>query len=195
MNKAGQDNRSVRNTRRRLREGLLQLLEEKPLNEISVKELTDRIDMNRGTFYFHYQDIYDLLRRIEDAFFEQFDQTLRETDLTDDRQPYPYIHAIFSFLGENRDFCRIMLVPHGDMQFVERVKNRVDAQCSAFWELLAPGNDRKRYAMYNAFIINGCVGLIQEWLGGGTGLTEDSITELTAKIVLASVGPCIRSDG
>ena len=73
MNKAGEENRSVRNTKRRLREGLLELLDRKPINEISVKELTDLVDVNRGTFYFHYQDIFDLLHNIETEFFEQFD--------------------------------------------------------------------------------------------------------------------------
>ena len=56
MNRSGEENRSVRNTKRRLREGLLRLLEQKPINEISVKELTELVDVNRGTFYFHYQD-------------------------------------------------------------------------------------------------------------------------------------------
>ena len=74
MNKSGHENRSVRNTRRRLRDGLLQLLEVKPIHDVSVKELTELVDVNRGTFYFHYQDIYDLLHRIEDDFFEHFDR-------------------------------------------------------------------------------------------------------------------------
>ena len=191
MNKAGEENRSVRNTRRRLRVGLLRLLEDKPIHEISVKELTELADVNRGTFYFHYQDIYDLLGRMEDAFFEQLDRTLSENPVRGSEDGYPYLHAIFSFLGENRDFCRIMLGPHGDMQFVDRVKQRVDAQCSFIWQLLAPETDRQRYAMYNAFIINGCIGLIQEWLSGRSGLTEETVTELSATIILASVGPCI----
>ena len=191
MNKAGEENRSVRNTRRRLREGLLRLLEEKPLHEISVKELTELADVNRGTFYFHYQDIYDLLGRMEDDFFEQLDRTLSENPVRGSEDGYPYLHAIFSFLEENRDFCRIMLGPHGDMKFVDRVKQRVDAQCSFIWEFLSPDTERQRYAMYNAFIINGCIGLIQEWLSGRSGLTEERVTELSATIILASVGPCI----
>ena len=112
MNRAGEENRSVRNTRRRLREALLRLLEQKPLHEISVKELTELADVNRGTFYFHYQDIFDLLVSMEDAFFEQLDRTLSENPVHGGGV-YPYLHAIFSFLGENRDFCRIMLGPHG----------------------------------------------------------------------------------
>ena len=189
MNKAGEENRSVRNTRRRLRACFLQLLERKPIHEISVKELTELADVNRGTFYFHYPDLYALLYAIEDEFFVQFDRTLSESEPAPDSLDYPYLHAVFSFLGENQNFCRIMLGPHGDMQFVERVKQRVDAQCSYFWRILAPRADPQRFGMYNAFIINGCIGLIQAWLSGASGLTVESITELTATIILASVGP------
>ena len=199
MNKSGTDNRSVRNTKRRLREGLLRLLEEKPINEISVKELTEQVDVNRGTFYFHYQDIYDLLRDMEQEFFEQFDRTLGEnTPALDgegppafDREGSPYLLEIFSFIEANRDFCRIMLSPHGDMKFVELVKRRIDEQCRFFWRILAPGADEKRRGMYNAFLINGLIGLIQEWVNERRDLSVESISELTATLILASVGPCI----
>ena len=199
MNKSGPDNRSVRNTKRRLREGLLRLMEEKPINEISVKELTELVDVNRGTFYFHYQDIYDLLRDMEQDFFDQLDRTLSENTpaLDEDGCPIfdaegaPYLHAVFSFIDERRDFCRIMLSPHGDMQFVELVKRRVDEQCRFFWQILAPGADEERRSMYNAFLINGLIGLIQQWVNDRSDLTAESISELTATLVLASVGPCI----
>jgi AcrR family transcriptional regulator len=190
MNKAGEENRSVRNTKKRLREGLLRLMADKPINEISVKELTELVDVNRGTFYFHYQDIYDLLRDMEADFFRQFDAKLNGEPILR-AEGSPYLRAVFSFLDENRSFCRIMLSPHGDMQFVDRVKTRVDNQCRYFWQILAPGADELRYGMYNAFIINGCIGLIQEWVNDRRDLTVESISELTATLILASVGPCI----
>ena len=191
VNKSGTDNRSVRNTKRRLREGMLQLLEEKAINEISVKELTELVDVNRGTFYFHYQDIYDLLRDMEQDFFENFDRTLNEKQPRLDAEGVPYLAAVFSFIEQNRDFCRIMLSPHGDMQFVELVKRRIDEQCRFFWRILAPGADEERRSIYNAFLINGLIGLIQEWVNDRRDLTVESISELTATLILASVGPCI----
>lgn len=199
MNKSGQENRSVRNTKRRLREGLLRLLEEKPINEISVKELAELVDVNRGTFYFHYQDIYDLLRDMEQDFFENFDRMLsgNAPTLGEDGFPLlgaegaPYLHAIFSFIDDNRSFCRIMLSPHGDMQFVELVKERIDRQCRFFWQLLAPGADEAQSGIYNAFLINGLIGLIREWVNDRRDLSVESISELTATLILASVGPCI----
>ena len=37
------------------------LLEERPLDKITVRDITDRCGLTRNTFYYHFQDIYDLL--------------------------------------------------------------------------------------------------------------------------------------
>ena len=190
MNRSGDQNRSVRNTKRRLHEGLLQLMEQRPIQEISVKELTELVDVNRGTFYFHYPDLYALLREMEESFFEAFRGTLHETIPTGSSAYHDHLGAVFSFLDGNRSFCRIMLGPNGDMQFVERVKAHVDETCSYFWRSRG-GADPARYEMYNVFIINGCIGLIQRWLEGPDSTGPAEMAELAATILLASVNACI----
>ena len=147
MNRSGEDNRSVRNTKRKLRSGLITLLSEKPLNEISVKELTDSVDVNRGTFYFHYSDIYDMLSKIEDEVFERFDSILNDPDPDMRGSANEYLTAIFSFLGENHDLCEILLGPHGDMQFVNRVKSLIDERCSDLWRENASQSSVWKYEM------------------------------------------------
>lgn len=185
MNRAGEENRSVRNTKRRLREGLLRLMRDKPINEISVKELTELVDVNRGTFYFHYPDIYALLRDMEEDFFRQFSQILADVPPSE-QMAYDYLRAIFTALGENRDFCRIMLGPHGDMQFVERIKLLVDERCSGFWRSAARETDEERFELYNAFIIHGCIGMIHKWLEGRVNGTPEEISRLAAAVILSS---------
>ena len=189
MNKAGEENRSVRNTKKKLREGLLRLMADKPINEISVKELTELVDVNRGTFYFHYTDIYDMLRKMEDEFFESFRLKMAQT--VELQSVIPYLTAIFSFLGDNRDFCKIMLGPRGDMQFVEKIKSLVDERCSHIWRSSMPKADPGRAGMYNAFIINGCIGIIQKWLDEPERSGPEEISQLAATIILASVRPVI----
>lgn len=189
MNKAGEENRSVRNTKKKLREGLLRLMEDKPINEISVKELTELVDVNRGTFYFHYTDIYDMLRKMESEFFESFRHTMAQA--VERESAFPYLSAIFSFLGENRAFCKIMLGPHGDMQFIEKIKAQVDERCSHIWREAAPDCDPARFEMYNAFIINGCIGIIQKWLDEPERRSPEEISQIAATIILASVRPAI----
>ena len=191
MNKAGAENRSVRNTKKKLRDGLLRLMEEKPINEISVKELTELVDVNRGTFYFHYTDIYDMLRKMEEEFFLNFSETLQNM-VPLKESAYPYLSAIFSVLGENREFCKIMLGPNGDMQFVEQIKKLVSDTCSHIWYEAAPGADSAKFEMYNAFIINGCIGIFQKWLDDGeSGGSPEEISQLAATIIHASLRPSI----
>ena len=58
-------NRSVRKTRRKLQTSLTQLMQQKPFQEISVRELAEQADINRGTFYLHYHDVNEMVRSIE----------------------------------------------------------------------------------------------------------------------------------
>lgn len=53
-------------TKNMLAESLKQLMQKKPLNKITVTELIKECNVNRKTFYYHFQDIYDLLKWILD---------------------------------------------------------------------------------------------------------------------------------
>ena len=64
--------RRVRKTRKQLRECLIALLKEKKVQDITVRELTDMADLNRGTFYLHYKDVCDLLEKTEAELLADF---------------------------------------------------------------------------------------------------------------------------
>ena len=63
------DNRRVKITKLMLQEALIDLLQEKALENISVRELVNKADINRSTFYSHYDTIYDLLIYIKKIIF------------------------------------------------------------------------------------------------------------------------------
>ena len=64
------DDRRTQYSKRVIREALFELMQEKPLNKITVKELCERADVNRSTFYAYYTDIYDLDRKLIKEFFK-----------------------------------------------------------------------------------------------------------------------------
>ena len=70
--------RRVRKTRALLLQGLVKMLETHDIQDISVKELTELVDINRGTFYLHYDDIYDMLHKIEDEMFLEFNEIMEQ---------------------------------------------------------------------------------------------------------------------
>ena len=96
--------RRVRRTKALLLQGLMQLMESKDVKDISVKELADLADINRGTFYLHYSDVYDMLSQIEDELFVEFHEIIDRT-LTPDvaiYAPRATLLEIFSFLERHR---------------------------------------------------------------------------------------------
>ena len=76
---AEKTDRRIRRTKALLSRGLIQLMEKKDIRDISVKELAELADINRGTFYLHYNDIYDLLAQVEDEMFVEFNEILDRT--------------------------------------------------------------------------------------------------------------------
>ena len=68
--------RRVRKTKSQLRAGLAQLMREKSIREITVKELVDKVDINRSTFYLHYSDIPGMLKEIEDEILEEMGRAI-----------------------------------------------------------------------------------------------------------------------
>ena len=70
------EDRRVRRTKKLLKQGLSELMKEKDFKDISVKDITDRMDLNRGTFYLHYTDIYDLLNKIETDVLDDFQRVI-----------------------------------------------------------------------------------------------------------------------
>ena len=59
-------NRRVQFTKNALREAMIELITEKPLTSITVKDVCARADINRSTFYLHYKDVDSLLVEVED---------------------------------------------------------------------------------------------------------------------------------
>ena len=83
------ENRRTRLTKRLLRESLLELLQEKPVDHITVKELCERAELNRSTFYAYYTDVSALYEEmgneLADALLEHIqamkDQSGLNTEL------------------------------------------------------------------------------------------------------------------
>lgn len=65
------EDRRVRKTRSAIKSSFIELLNEKKLEKITIQDIADRADINRGTFYLHYEDKYLLLSDMEDEFISQ----------------------------------------------------------------------------------------------------------------------------
>ncbi|MBQ9358729.1 MAG: TetR/AcrR family transcriptional regulator [Abditibacteriota bacterium] len=187
MNKSGEDNRRVRNTRKQLREALLALMRDKPIHEITTKELTERADLNRGTFYLHYTDIYDLLHNVEDDLIEQFDQVLNDRVPADAEETILYLTKIISFIRDNLPVYGVLFsLNNNDLHLLQRLRQHVRDKCSFFWLSRAPGVTQERMELYTSFIVMGFIGVLHTWIGSGMKEKPEEIARFIMDMVLSS---------
>ena len=98
--------RRVRKTKRQLRLALMKLMADKSIKDISVRELAAIADINRGTFYIHYKDVYDLLSSLEDELADGLVAVCRRHNAKDSEgKTYPYLMELYQYIEQNSDMC------------------------------------------------------------------------------------------
>jgi AcrR family transcriptional regulator len=186
MREREMESRSVRRTKDKLKRGLAELLRKKPVKSIKVRELADLVDINRGTFYLYYKDIYDLVEKIENEMFEDFYEIVRLKEAGVEA-PSPVMTDVFSFLAENADLCLVLIGPNGDLEFVNRLKDLVRERCLYYWTKIYNAKSTKYFEHFYAFFIYGCIGMFEEWLKTGMKETPEEMADILDKMIMNGV--------
>ena len=181
--------RRVRKTRRQLKECLTRLLKEKKIQDITVRELAEMADINRGTFYLHYKDVFDLLEKTESELLDNFNQLVMKHDAEElKKHPYGIFVEIYTLAYDNADLVEILLGENGDLNFMNRLKQLIRDKCLHDWmEVFRTGNPAI-FDAYFSFIVSGCVGLVQYWLKTGMKETPGQLAKLTEQVIRKGIG-------
>lgn len=103
----------VKRTKKLFKDALKELmLEHEDYMEINVKELCDRAEINRRTFYLHYESIDDVLAEIHDDFSNEFVLKTKEFDHLKDIEPV--VKVFFEITEENPIYGKMVLTPSQD---------------------------------------------------------------------------------
>lgn len=92
--------RRILKTRSVIKESLTNLMKEKSFDKITIKDITEKANINRATFYLHYMDKYDLLEQSQDDILNEIKEVLSNVFKTFNTESLPIQNAnsIISFL-------------------------------------------------------------------------------------------------
>lgn len=155
-------NRRTLYTKKVIKESLIELLQVNDIHQITVTNICNKADINRGTFYSYYKDAFDLLQSIEDELFNQILVYLVETptkDYTDS-----LLNKVLELISENKDLCRVLLCKQRDGRIIDRI---LYIASKANLEPLFDNSsefDKSYFDYLIRYSVGGVLAIIQVWL-------------------------------
>lgn len=178
-------------TKQLIQESFIQILSEKTFESITIGDITKKAGINRGTFYLHYKDKYDLLEKIEQQLFDDLGnyidrlQTKYTATHTFEKEQEYLASLLFSFIENNSPILKIFLSEHGRAgfhlrfrdAFMEKVRTNLEKNEGFVSQLTVPLD------YYLSFITSAFLGLIEQWIQNGLDKTPEEMTTLYIDIV------------
>ena len=184
--------RRVRKTRSQLRKCLSILLETKKIQNITVKELAQMADINRGTFYLHYKDVYDLMEHIQSDLLKEFEDILTKI-APDTDNLVPFIEALFVFIYDNKDMAKIFLHDDLDANFSNELRNKLQTCVFNKYKAFIKQKNMPYFELYYDFILSGTLGLLVRWIDSEFEMSTHDLAVLTQSFIRNGLTNIIES--
>ncbi len=171
-------------TRSNFRQAFWELYAEKPVEKISVREITDRAGYNRATFYLYYHDVYELLDEIESMVLGNIERLVNERLLKGEKLEFSqHMSLILRLAQRSRDYTRVLLGPHGDPAFSDRLKEIISPLVDRFFLPEAELDEQARRVV-REFYLSGILAIIRAWTAEESPMPIDQLITLLMQMVL-----------
>ncbi len=174
----------VTRTRKMLNDALITLLNEKPYNRITVVDITERANVNRKTFYLHYETKDHLLQSVTDEILGELfgrAEAAQRLELSIEEMQRYMAGRIFAYVKKHRTFFEVMFERKAMTDFVQYMKRYF---ARFYEEKLADLDENKldvQKDVIASYIGSAYVGVIHSWLNDGL---RQSPEEMTRQMIL-----------
>ncbi|MGN0154952.1 MAG: TetR/AcrR family transcriptional regulator [Lachnospiraceae bacterium] len=161
------EDRRVRKTKKAIQDVFCEMTKEKKLNEITVKELCAKADINKSTFYLHYRDIYDLANSIQSILIRDVCAIIDEYpyDQTISKAPEMWSRIAEAHFKDSKGLG-VLMRRTGMQPLVQELERAViDTIMNKFVAAGMKKNSETyfQHHLYVTFVINGYLGVLREF--------------------------------
>lgn len=179
--------RRIRRTQKLLKDSLTELMQEKEFKNITVKDITDRADLNRGTFYLHYNDTYHLLQQMQEEVLNDFqDMINRYGHSFKGDTLLPVLNPVIDYIVANSAICSILFENSASNDFLDKFHHLIRENGSLIIRDLYPDADETVSICFFEFITYGLLGMLKQWVYTGMILPKDKLASLADKAVMGT---------
>lgn len=127
--------RRVRRTQQAIKGAFLELLGEKPMDRITITELAQAADINRKTFYAHYENVQAVMASVENDIVNHFMEVITEQDLISFlSHPYPVLQRLATSMQENLEVSRRIFATGIASTLLETTREKINDRMAALFQ-------------------------------------------------------------
>jgi AcrR family transcriptional regulator len=180
------ESRKTRYTRTVIRDSLIELMKQRPVTNISIKEICALADVSRPTFYAHYRDQHDVLKSIEDETFAYFENIVfaNNTKKLSKRDIALFIEDVLQYIDNNSNSVKVLLSENGNIDFQREFFRRFIAQLQCVMKKHSEKTfNEKTIECYSVFTVHGIIALVHHWLKNNMNIPKDELARMLAELI------------
>ena len=178
------EDRRIRLTKRVIREGLIELMQEHPITKISVKMICESADINRSTFYAHYKDQYSLLHSVQQEIITDVKKKIFSAqffEVSDD--VVQILVQVLEYGRTNAPLLKVLLSENGDSSFQNELMQLAQEK---IMEQFTGDKSLPQHALQylKHFALGGMLGIMRHWLEGDCSDDPVIVAELMIQLLI-----------
>lgn len=187
--------RRTKRTKRAIRYAFADLLSQKDINDITIREIADLADINRKTFYNYYSGIYQIVDEIENEVVSAFESVLGDLDLKRGLEnPYNIFERLTAIINTDLDFYGHLLSMHGNVSLVSKIVTMLKAKIKE--NLLAQFDmDDMTADIVLEYIIAGMIAVYQQWFNSDRRQSIEEISVTVSTLLFHGLSGIVERQG
>lgn len=160
----------VEKTKEAIRNETLRLLQNKTLQDVTVKEITTNLGISRSTFYLHYENISDVLDELEDMIVSDMKR------FASDNMKGHYLDAVYEigyYIKDNRVKIKT-IIDVSQSHFLHKLKKTFEpVVLNSPWANVKGDEKCRKYVA--VFLLSAGIGVFRSWCDAGCDVSVESL--------------------
>lgn len=181
MKKKAEYKNSVR-SKQMIKSAYFSLLKEKQPSKITVTDIVSTADINRGTFYSHYEDINALVNTIEEEFINELYSAINDVDILD--SPRSIFIKISDILCSDREFYKTVVNNGISAQFIHKLQNKFVEYMEQNEKIDVELRNSVEFKIRARFFASGVASIYIAWINDEIICTADELADRLNEIIM-----------
>ena len=182
-------------TKKMMKNALIDLLDEKPLEKITVTEICKNADVNRSTFYAHYPDIYGIVDEMQEEIIQRNMELFQQMEFRNIlKDPKPYLHCIAATMEQNLELMQRLGLTENIQRKSKRLQEMMEYDIMHNSDIPETVRESALFGIRVHFFLGGIINAYQRWAEGKLDCTLDQVSSQIGDIICQSARAFLETD-